>query len=324
MSPNPKNPYVQQWSLGVQRELFTNTIAEVNYIGTKGTNLLMRRNIAQALPYDPANPRSVRERKPFPNFEVYIDSDFSGNSNYHSMNAKLERHTRSLVGTVVYTWAKSTDNKSAAAGIGASGFNGWQGLLDNSRPELDRGRSDFDVDHRLVGSFVYNLPFGSGERFAGDATGVTNAIVGGWQVNGIVTFQRGFPMTIQAADADGLNDSFGTNRANLVGDPYPSGFERSINAWFNTAAFAQPAPGQFGNIGRNTLRGPGINNFDLALFKNFDLGMGSRLQFRFESFNAFNHTQWEAPQTNVANPNFGRVLGTRPARINQLGLKLLF
>jgi hypothetical protein len=324
MSPNPKNPYVQQWSLGVQRELFTNTIAEVNYIGTKGTNLLMRRNIAQALPYDPANPLSVRDRKPFPNFEVYIDSDFSGDSNYHSMNAKLERHTSSLVATVVYTWAKSTDNKSAAAGIGASGFNGWQGLLDNSRPELDRGRSDFDVDHRLVGSFVYNLPFGQGEKFGGDATGVKNAIIGGWQVNGIATFQRGFPMTIQAADADGLNDSFGTNRANQVGDPYPSGFEQSINAWFNTAAFAQPAPGQFGNIGRNTLRGPGINNFDLALFKNFDLGMGSRLQFRFESFNAFNHTQWEAPQTNVANPNFGRVLGTRPARINQLGLKLLF
>ncbi len=324
MSPNPKNPYVQQWSLGVQRELFTNTIAEVNYIGTKGTNLLMRRNIAQALPYDPANPLSVRDRKPFPNFEVYIDSDFSGDSNYHSMNAKIERHTRSLVGTLVYTWAKSTDNKSAAAGIGASGFNGWQGLLDNSRPELDRGRSDFDVDHRLVGSFVYNLPFGNGEKLAADATGLKQALVGGWQVNGIATFQRGFPMTIQAADGGGLNDSFGTNRANLVGDPYPSGFEQTINAWFNTAAFAQPANGQFGNIGRNTLRGPGINNFDLALFKNFDLGMGSRLQFRFESFNAFNHTQWNAPNTNVSNPNFGRVTGTRPARINQLGLKLLF
>jgi hypothetical protein len=324
MSPEPKNPYVQQWSLGVQREVYRNTIAEVNYIGTKGTNLLMRRNIAQALPYDPANPLSVAARKPYPNFAVYIDSDFSGDSNYHSMNAKLERHTSSLVATVVYTWAKSTDNKSAAAGIGASGFNGWQGLLDNSRPELDRGRSDFDVDHRLVGSFVYNLPFGKGEKFAGDATGVKNAIVGGWQVNGIATFQRGFPMTITAADALGLNDSFGTNRANQVGDPYPSGFEQSINAWFNTAAFAQPAPGQFGNIGRNTLRGPGINNFDLALFKNFDLGMGSRLQFRFESFNAFNHTQWNAPEPNVANQNFGRVLGTRDARINQIGLKLLF
>jgi Carboxypeptidase regulatory-like domain len=324
MSPDPKNPYVQQWSLGVQREIFRSTIVELNYIGTQGSNLLMRRNIAQALPYDPANPKSVAERKPYPNFVVYIDSDFSGTSNYNAMNAKLERHTASLVATVVYTWAKSTDNKSAAAGIGASNFNGWQGTLDNSRPELDRGRSDFDVDHRLVGSFVYNLPFGKGEKFASDASGVTNALVGGWQVNGIATFQRGFPITITAADAGGLNDSFGTNRADIVGDPYPDGFNKSIDAWFNTAAFRQPAPGSFGSVGRNTLRGPGINNLDLAVFKNFEVGRGSRVQFRFESFNTFNHAQFNAPVVNVADNRFGRILGARPGRINQIGLKLLF
>jgi hypothetical protein len=324
MSPEPRNPYVQQWSLGVQREIFRSTIVELNYIGTKGTNLLMRRNIAQALPYDPANPKSVAERKPYPNFVVYIDSDFSGTSNYNAMNAKLERHTSSLVATVVYTWAKSTDNKSAAAGIGGSAFNGWQGLLDNSRPELDRGRSDFDVDHRLVGSFVYNLPFGKGEKIAGDASGLKDALVGGWQVNGIATFQRGFPITITAADAGGLNDSFGTNRADINGDPYPDGFNKSIDAWFNTAAFAQPAPGRFGSIGRNTLRGPGINNLDLALFKNFDVAKGSRIQFRFESFNVFNHAQFNAPVVNVADNRFGRILSARPGRINQIGLKLLF
>jgi hypothetical protein len=324
MSPDPKNPYVQQWSVGVQREILRSTIVELNYIGTKGTDLLMRRNIAQALPYDPANPKSVADRKPYPNFVVYIDSDFAGFSNYNAMNAKLERHTSSLVATVVYTWAKSTDNKSAAAGIGASNFNGWQGTLDNSRPELDRGRSDFDVDHRLVGSFVYNLPFGKGEKIAGDASGLKNALVGGWQVNGIATFQRGFPITVTAADAGGLNDSFGTNRADIIGDPYPNGFNKSIDAWFNTAAFAQPAPGSFGSVGRNTLRGPGINNLDLALFKNFDVGMGSRVQFRFESFNTFNHPQFNAPIVNVADNRFGRITSARPGRINQVGLKLLF
>jgi hypothetical protein len=240
------------------------------------------------------------------------------------MNAKLERHTSSLVATVVYTWAKSTDNKSAAAGIGGSAFNGWQGLLDNSRPELDRGRSDFDVDHRLVGSFVYNLPFGKGEKIAGDASGLKNALVGGWQVNGIATFQKGFPITITAADAGGLNDSFGTNRADIIGDPYPDGFNKSIDAWFNTSAFAQPAPGSFGSVGRNTLRGPGINNLDLALFKNFDLARGSRIQFRFESFNTFNHAQFNAPIVNVADNRFGRITSARPGRINQIGLKLLF
>ncbi len=321
-SPQPRNPYMQQWSLGVQRELFPHTTMELNYIGTHGSNLLMRRNIAQARPYDPANPLPVDARKPYPNFVVYIDSDWSGRSDYNALNAKLEHRGRGSILTFAYTWAKSTDTKSAAAGIGASGFNGWQGFLDNTNPERDHGLSDFDVDHRLVGSFVYNLPFGSGEKFAKDATGVKNAVVGGWQINGIYTWQHGFPITITAADLGGLNDTFGTNRADLVGDPNAS--ERTVNRWFNTAAFAQPGQGRLGNLGRNTERGPGVNNLDLALFKNFTVTHGVRLQFRLESFNAFNHTQFAAVSTNLAAANFGVVTGTRPARINQLGLKVLF
>ena len=321
-SPQPRNPYVQQWSLGVQREIFPRTTMELNYIGTHGSNLLMRRNIAQARPYDPANPLPVAARKPYPNFVVYIDSDWSGRSDYNALNAKLEHRGPGSILTFAYTWAKSTDSKSAAAGIGASAFNGWQGFLDNSNPERDHGLSDFDVDHRLVGSFVYNLPFGSGEKFAGNATGVKNAVIGGWQVNGIYTWQRGFPLTITAADLGGLNDTSGTNRADLVGDPAAG--ERTVNSWFNTAAFAQPAPGALGNLGRNTERGPGVNNLDLALFKNFTVTRGIRLQFRLESFNALNHTQFATVSTNLTAANFGVVTAARPARINQLGLKLLF
>jgi hypothetical protein len=321
-SPEPRNPYVQQWSLGVQRELVPRTTMELNYIGTHGSNLLMRRNIAQARLYDPANPLPVAARKPYPNFVVYVDSDWSGWSDYHALNAKLEHRGRGSILTFAYTWAKSTDSKSAAAGIGASGFNGWQGFLDNSNPERDHGLSDFDVDHRLVGSFVYNLPIGNGEKFAGDATGVKNAVIGGWQVNGIYTWQRGFPLTITAADLGGLNDTFGTNRADLVGDPNTG--ERTVSRWFNTAAFAQPAAGALGNLGRNTERGPGVNNLDLALFKNFAVTRRIKLQFRLESFNAFNHTQFSTVSTNLAASNFGVVTAARPARINQLGLKVLF
>jgi hypothetical protein len=321
-SPEPKNPYVQQWSIGVQRELVANTTMEVNYIGTHGSNLLMRRNIAQARLYDPANPLPVAARKPYPNFAVYIDSDWGGRSNYNALNTKLEHRGRGAILTFAYTWAKSTDSKSAAAGIGASGFNGWQGFLDNSDPERDYGLSDFDVDHRLVGSFVYNLPFGTGERFASDASGLKNALIGGWQANGIYTWQRGFPITITAADLGGLNDTQGTNRADLVGDP--SVDERTVNRWFNTAAFAQPAAGALGNLDRNSERGPGVNNLDLALFKNFEFGHGVRLQFRIESFNVLNHTQFSGVSTNIAAANFGVVTSARAARINQLGLKLLF
>ena len=264
----------------------------------------------------------MAERKPFPNFGVYIDSTWSGTSKYNGLNAKLEHHGRSLLATFAYTWSKSTDSKSAAAGIGASAFNGWQGFLDNHNPGLDYGLSDFDVDHRAVASFVWNLPFGKGERFAGDASGLKNAIIGGWQMNGIYTWQRGFPITIQAADVGGVLDSFGTNRANVSGDPTAGG--GSIEQWFNTSAFTQPGLGQFGNSQRNFLRGPGINNLDLALFKNFDLPNGSRLQFRFESFNAFNHPQFNAVSTNMTSPTFGQLTGARPGRINQLGLKLIW
>ena len=321
-SPQPRNPYVQQWSIGFQRELVPRTTFELNYIGTHGSNLLMRQNIAQAFLFDPARPQSVDARKPFPNFGTYIDSNWSGRSNYEALNTKLEHRGGSSILTFAYTWAKSTDSKSAAAGIGASGFNGWQGFLDNHDPERDYGLSDFDVDHRLVGSFVYNLPFGHGEKVANDATGLTNAVIGGWQVNGIYTWQHGFPITITAADVGGLNDTFGTNRANLVGDPNTG--NRSVNQWFNTSAFAQPAAGALGTVGRNTERGPGVNNLDLALFKNFSLTGGVRLQFRLESFNVLNHTQFLDVSTNISSANFGVVTSARAARINQLGLKLLF
>lgn len=334
MSPEPRNPYVQQWSLGIQRSLSNKTILEVNYIGSKGTNLLMRRNIAQSRPV--ANPALcapdptpttgdclVASRRPFPNFVVYIDSDWSGNSSYNAFNAKVEHRASSLLLTTVYTWAKSIDSKSAAAGIG-NDVAGWQGFLNNHDVRRDRGRSEFDVDHRLVSSFVYELPVGRGKKFGSSMPKAADVVVGGWQVNGIATFQRGFPMTITAADVGGLNDTFGTNRANIVGDINPSEFNPTIEKWFNTDAFAQPGKGVLGNSGRGILRAPGINNWDMGIFKNFSITERVSFQFRLESFNAFNHTQWGVPNRNRADARFGRVLGTRPARINQLGAKIVF
>jgi hypothetical protein len=329
MSPAPKNPYVQQWSLGVQRALMRNTTLELNYIGSKGTHLLMRRNIAQALP--PANPAAcaanptagdcpVLKRRPFPNFATYIDSDWSGNSSYNAFNAKVEHRSNTFLFTAVYTWAKSIDNKSAAAGIG-NDVAGWQGFLNNNDIRRDRGRSEFDVDHRLVSSFVYELPIGRNKRIGGNMNKALDVVVGGWQVNGIATFQRGFPMTISAADVGGLNDTFGTNRADLVGTPR---LIKSRDQWFDVTAFKQPAAGFLGTSGRGILRLPGTNNWDTGLYKNFQLTERLSFQFRLESFNAFNHTQWGGPIRSVADPRVGRILGARAARINQLGAKLVW
>ena len=266
-------------------------------------------------------------RRPFPNFVVYIDSDWSGNSSYNSFNTKLEHRTSSMIFTTVYTWAKSIDSKSAAAGIG-NDVAGWQGFLNNHDVKRDRGRSEFNVDHRLVSSFVWELPFGKEQEVSSGVNSVANHIIGGWQVNGIVTFQAGFPMTISAADVGGLNDTSGTNRADLVGDANAS-ITPTIAKWFNTEAFRQPAAGFLGNSGRGILNLPGINNWDTGLFKNFRFTEQLSLQFRFESFNAWNHTQWGgpgnvAPVRNIADVRFGQVLSARDARINQIGLKLLW
>ncbi len=322
-SHHKQNPYVQQWSFSIQRALSETTTFEVNYSGNKGTHLLMRRNIAQALPYDPANPLPVLARKPYPDFTVYINSEWSGNSSYNSLSARLERRTATMVFTSVYTWAKSLDNKSAAAGIG-NDVAGWQGFLNNHDVKRDRGRSEFDVDHRLVSSFLYSLPFGRDGQYLGKAGGLASRVAGGWQVNGIVTLQKGFPYTVTARDIGGLLDSFGTNRADLVEDPTLSGFQPSIGKWFNTAAFLQPAAGAFGNSGRGLLRAPGISNWDLAVFKNFAIREEVRLQLRLESFNAFNHTQFNVPNRDVNSPQYGQITGARPGRINQVGMKLLW
>ena len=322
ISEHPKNPYVQQWSFSIQRQLTQDTTIEVNYLGNKGTHLLNRRNINQAYPpTDPANPAPTNSRRPYPNFGIYIDSDWSGNSSYNSANVKLEHRTGSFLFTTVYTWAKSIDEKSAAAGIGAAA-TGWQGFLDNHDVRRDRGLSDFDVDHRLVSSFVYNLPFGRGAKYLSSVSKPADIFVGGWQINGIATFQKGFPYPIYAQDLGGLLDSF-SNRANIVGNPR-SGFHRSIAEWFNTAAFAQPAAGVLGNSGRNILQAPGINNFDLSAFKNFTIVERLSAQFRVESFNALNHTQWSQPSNNTSSNQFGQITGARAGRINQLGLKFIF
>ena len=224
--------------------------------------------------------------------------------------------------TFAYTWAKSTDSKSAAAGIGASGFNGWQGFLNNHDPERDYGLSDFDVDHRLVGSFVYNLPFGSGEKFAGDATGVKNAVVGGWQVNGIYTWQRGFPITIQAADLGGLNDAFGTNRADLVGDPNVD--EPDDHAVVQHGGVRAAGGGHARHVRPEHLRGPGVNNLDLALFKNFELREGHAPAV---PAGVVQRAQPYAVQRRLDQPDLDELrrghVGAA-ARINQLGLKLMF
>jgi outer membrane receptor protein involved in Fe transport len=351
ISEFPHNPYVQQWSLSVQRELARNTTLEVNYVGNKGTHTLNRTNIGQG--FAPPNPTlcdpstggdptnvvalcPAASRRPFANITSangFLDSQWNGYSSYNAGNVKLERRSSSIALVAVYTWAKSLDDKSAAAGVGST--NAFAGHMNENNQALDYGRSDFDVNHRFVTSVVYQLPVGRGKRFGGNMNRAADLAIGGWQITGITTFQKGFPYSILAADKLGLLTTF-TQRANLVPGCDPnSGFHKSINQFFNTACFVQPLAGQFGNTGRDILRGPGINNWDMGIGKDFKFTERVAFQFRAEAFNVFNHAQYgydpntatsiNAPVDN--NPNdaaYGKVIAARPGRIIQLGGKIVF
>lgn len=351
ISEKVQNPYMQQWTLSVERELAPNTTLEVNYLGNKGTHLLERFNVDQAgalptseIAHCNANPTDTTNgytcpytsRLPLPNFTSsngFLDSKWIGYSSYNAANVKFEHRASDGAVLVVYSWAKSLDSKSAAAGIGST--NSYAGPMDSANPKLDYGRSDFDVGQRFVASYAYMLPFGRGKKFASSINRAANAAVGGWELTGIGTFQQGFPFSILANDVDTLLMT-AVQRASYTGSA-TSGFSKGLNQWFDTSKFAQPQAGVFGNSGRNIYREPGISNWDMGAVKTFSLTERAKLELRLETFNTFNHTQWgvdtnnssvgpgsSSVVTNVNNANFGRIQSARPARQVQLGGKITF
>jgi hypothetical protein len=355
-SDHPRNPYVQQYTFSVQHELIKNTTLEVSYVGNRGLHLLDRIRLntpsqlegaqlatCQAafagLPATNAtylaNQCPFFARQPLPNFSIPgpLNSSWTGYSNYNAGNIKVEHRGSELALLSAYTYSKALDDKSAPAGVGSAGA-GFAGHMNDLNPSLDYGPSDFSVKHRFVNSAVYSLPVGRGKRFLGGMNKAGDLAIGGWQLSVIATFQTGFPFSINAPDP-GAYQSFGM-RANQVADPNSG--HKSINAWFNTAAFSQPAFGVYGNVGRNTLTQPGINNWDIGLGKMFQFTERVGFQFRLETFNSFNHTQYGVDPTAAAaggpgqssvsntlgNANFGQVTQARPGRIVQLGGKIVF
>ena len=353
ISQHPKNPYVQQYTLSVQRQLTSGTTLEINYVGNRGIHLLDRENIntpplltgtqltACQSAFSTGNQGALFGnqcefflRTPHPNFgAIALNSVWAGYSNYNAGNIKVEHRGKDFALLSVYTYGKSMDDKSAAAGVGSAGA-GFAGHEDDLNPRLDYGPSDFSVRHRFVNSVIYQLPVGRGKRFASSANKAEDLAIGGWQLSVISTFQTGFPFSVTANDP-GAYISFGM-RANQIGNPNP--VHKSINEWFNTAAFAQPAFGVYGSAGRNILTEPGINNWDVGLSKTFQFTERVGFQFRVETFNTFNHTQYGLdPTTSAAggpgqsavdsgfgDPNFGKVTSARPGRIVQFGGKLVF
>jgi len=235
------NPYVQEWDLSLERQIGTATKAEVSYVGNKGTHLLGRANVNQAYPYDPANPTPYASRVPFGNFgkDILVDS-WNFPSNYNALNAKLETNTKGLNLLAAYTWSKVMDIKSAAAAVDGDAA-GWVGPQNPHDPAADYARAGYDVGQKFVAGFIYNLPIGKGMKV--NLNGPVNTLLGGWQVNGILTLQGGFPFTVSASDSSGLNGDVYSERANLVGPIYPAGFKKNAQHWSNNVTGATNGPG---------------------------------------------------------------------------------
>jgi len=315
-----KNGYVQQWNLSVERRLTPSTAIEVGYVGNTGTHLDGSRILNQA----PPGSGPTQPRRPWPNFGTYEGWDSRVSSNYHSLQVRLERRSSkglSFIGA--YTFSKGIDGGAGAADTFAGGDVTMP--QNNAHPD-ERGLSLFDVRQRLVFSWIYALPFGKGKSFLNQG-GALNALVGGWQVNGIASFETGFPLTPRtgAPNAGGDAGSLqATDRPNRVcNGNLPSG-QRTIAEWFDTSCFPQNNAGQWGNSGRGVVTAPGIKNWDVSLFKDFQIKESLRLQFRTEFFNTFNNVNFGFPDVVVIDPTFGVISNAGASREIQFGLKLIF
>jgi outer membrane receptor protein involved in Fe transport len=347
-----KVPRTMQYSFSIQREVFKNAVLELAYVGTNGRNLLHQVNINQPLPGAQAalttalrasgvltltsNPVSVNAVRPFLGYGAINDRRTEASSDYNSMQVTFnKRMSQGLQYGVVYTWSKNlTDASTDRTDV----------PQDVLRLDLERAPSQFDRTHIFTTHVVYELPFFR------RSTGLKRTLLGGFQVTGVYTAQSGTPLTItQTIDVArpanspfAFSDPLGTSstlRPNLIGDPHGTG---SLTRWFNTSAFA-PAFFNYGSAGRGLVRGPGIDNWDMAVFKNFRFSEATNLQLRLEMFNVFNHPQYLNPGTAARfvidpdapagtfptryvqnEPTFGVITGTRDPRNIQLGVKFNF
>jgi hypothetical protein len=322
--PYARTPYVQQYSLGMERALPGDMLLEVGYVGSAGRKLNMRIDINQAtLPTSLGDP--IPPRRPYPAFGSVLMSKDVGNSSYNSLQTRLEkRFSHNLSFLAAYTYSRSLDDSSSTNDLATPNGGSPQNVRDI---RAEYGVSSFNQPQRFTFSSVYLLPFGSGQHLLRGVPKSVNKIVQGWQFNTIVTFASGQPFTIQTPGQDREQiGTFtgGTQRANCIapGD-LPAG-QRSPSRWFNTSAFQLAPLGTFGNCGRNTVTAPGTNNWDVSFFKKTPITERAAVEVRAEFFNIWNHPQFGIPVYDPSTPAFGSINSVRAARQIQFAMKLLF
>jgi hypothetical protein len=350
LDPKLGLPYAQDWNLNVQRSFLTNWLFEIGYVGTKGTKLprFVEGNPAVSIPGETATDNADQRRlysgctiaqpSPCTYSSVGLISGIAG-STYHALQTSLRKRLSqgfSMLGS--YTYSKTLDDVSSfnITGSASQSTAGENDLAQNPFDlRAERGRSLFDARHRFVISYQWDLPFfnHSQEWYA--------RVLGGWQVNGITTFQTGTPFTVY--DSTGVSaqggapeiSGFPSDRPNLVGDPLKGmcangAHTGTPDCWFNPSAFQQldinTQIGQFGNAGRNIVTGPGVQQWDFSALKNFKFTESKNLQFRAEFFNIFNHANFGVPVNDLNSPVDvrGHIQTSQPGRLVQFALKFLF
>jgi hypothetical protein len=334
ISPKITTPFMQQWFLGFQYELPANTVAEISYVGSHGADLFGMFNGNQAVPTaDPTIP--FAPRRPDPNIDAGIETLRSNLfSNYNGLQLRLEkRFSRGLEFQASYTYSHALDDASNAS-LGSQNQGDFRL---QTAPFLEYGNADFDIRHRFVFNFIYLLPFGKDQRFGGNLSGFWNQVVGNWEVTGIITAQTGNWFTptddlVNISNSDCGGEVFNCARPNVIGNP--NGAHCLPGTLFNTCAFGPNlVQGTFGDAGRNIIRGPGTQNWDMSFIKQFPVREQMHFEFRAEFFNIWNHPNLTFADETTTNENFSTERGTtqfgyatasRPPREIQFALKFFF
>jgi hypothetical protein len=351
---NDPRAYTQQWNIDVQREFFGGVAVDVAYAGSKGTHLPGPNQALNQLPesflsqgatllQQVANPflgavqlgalaqptvSRAQLLRPYPQYTGYnIVAPMNRNSIYHSAQVKVEKRFAqgaSILGS--YTFAKLiSDTDTLTAWLepgGGLGVQNWYNI------RAERSVANYDVPHRAVISFIYDLPFGKSKKFLANTGTGMDRIVGGWGVNGVSTYQSGFPLIMSMA-VNTTNSQGGGQRPNSTGSSakLEGSAQSRLTGWFNTSAFTATPSFTFGNVARSLtdVRSHGIANYDFTIFKNTKLTERFGLQFRTEVFNLFNRVQFGYPGTALGNPQFGVISGQyNNPRLVQFALRLQF
>lgn len=309
---NHRDGYYQNYNVAVGYELSSRSVVEARYVGARGSNLdSSMTNFNSPDPDPTASALNLQARRPYPAFGRIRMWVTDGESRYNSFQTEFkQRSFHGLDVTLAYTLSHLRDNQQG-------GLNASRARRQNPRdigPEW--ADSADDMRHRLVVGYVWQIPYGE------QLTGVLGALLHGWQFSGVATLQSGQPVYVNQ-DGDTLNTDSEDIRPNLTGDPTLSSSERSIERWFNTAAFTR-ATQTYGTSPRNPVVGPGRKLLDVSLAKSFRLTGEHRLQFRWDMFNALNTVNWNNPNGTLGNANFGRITSAQAAREMQLSLRYTF